>query len=131
VTTVEGLVVKGKIRVVSPTVAMNNRTGLVYVDLPPDDRIRPGIFARGEIEIGRGPGYTVPLESVVSSDGYSYVFVVKPDNVVERRRIETGAVLGDNIEVVSGLQGSETIVNKGAGFLKDGDLVNVGTVSGS
>jgi RND family efflux transporter MFP subunit len=131
VTTVEGLIVNGKIRVVSPTVTPNNRTGLVYVDLPPDERIRPGMFARGEIEIGRGPGFTVPLESIVSSDGYSYVFVVRPDNIVERRRVETGAVLGDSIEVVSGVQGSETIVNKGAGFLKDGDLVSIGTVSGS
>ena len=131
VTTVEGLVVKGKIRVVSPTVTTGNRTGLVYVDLPPDDRIRPGTFARGEIEIGRGPGFTVPLESIVSSDGYSYVFVVRPDNTVERRRIETGAVMGETIEVMSGVQGDEMIVNKGAGFLKDGDLVNVGTVSGS
>jgi RND family efflux transporter MFP subunit len=131
VTTVEGLVVKGKIRVVSPMVTTGNRTGLVYVDLPPDDRIRPGTFARGEIEIGRGPGFTVPLESIVSSDGYSYVFVVRPDNTVERRRIETGAVMGETIEVMSGVQGNEMIVNKGAGFLKDGDLINVGTVSGS
>lgn len=131
ISTVEGMNVRGKIRVVSPTVSSGNRTGLVYVDLPPDERIRPGMFARGEIEIGRGPGFTVPLESIVSSDGYSYVFVVKSDSTVERRRIETGAVLGDTIEVMSGVQGSETIVNKGAGFLKDGDLVNVGTVSGS
>jgi len=132
VSSVEGLVVKGKIRAVSPTVSTGNRTGIVYVDLPPDDRMRPGMFARGEIEIGRGPGFTVPLESIVSSDGYSYVFVVKPDDsTVERRRIETGAVLGDSIEVMSGVQGNETIVNKGAGFLKDGDLVSIGTVSGS
>jgi RND family efflux transporter MFP subunit len=131
VSTVEGLVVRGKIRVVAPTISSGNRTGLVYVDLPPDDRIRPGMFARGEIEIGRGPGFTVPLESIVSSDGYSYVFVLGPGDKVERRRIETGAVLGDSIEVMSGVQGNETIVNKGAGFLKDGDQVTVGTVSGS
>jgi len=131
VTTVEGLVVQGKIRVVAPTIASASRTALVYVDLPPDDRIRPGVFARGEIEISRGPGFTVPLESIVSSDGYSYVFVVGSENTVERRRVETGAVHGDSIEIVSGVQGNETVVNKGAGFLKDGDLVNVGTVSGS
>ena len=127
----DGLVIHGKIRVVAPTVSSGNRTGLVYVDLPADDRIRPGMFARGEIETGRGPGYTVPLESIVSTDGYSYVFVVQPDNTVARRRIDTGAVLGDSIEVMSGVQGNELIVNKGAGFLKDGDLVNVTTVSGS
>lgn len=131
VTTADGTQFKGAIRVVSPTIASGNRTGLVYVDLPPDERLRPGMFARGEIEIGQGPGYTVPLESVVSADGYSYVFVVGADNTVARRRIETGAVYVGAIEVMSGVEGNELVVNKGAGFLKDGDLVNVGTESGS
>jgi multidrug efflux pump subunit AcrA (membrane-fusion protein) len=83
------------------------------------------MFARGEIEIGTGPAYTVPLESIVSADGYSYVFVLGADNTVARRRIDTGAVQGDAIEVLSGLDGGELIVIKGAGFLKDGDLVGV------
>jgi hypothetical protein len=42
-----------------------------------------------------------------------------------RRRIETGALHENAIEVVGGLAGGERIVVKGAGFLKDGDLVNV------
>jgi multidrug efflux pump subunit AcrA (membrane-fusion protein) len=67
----------------------------------------------------------------VSADGYSYVFVVGADNTVARRRIETGAVYVGAIEVMSGVEGNELVVNKGAGFLKDGDLVNVGTESGS
>ena len=38
----------------------------------------------------------------------------------------------DAIEVVSGVEAGERIVNKGAGFLKDGDLVSVSNgVSGS
>jgi multidrug efflux pump subunit AcrA (membrane-fusion protein) len=89
------------------------------------------MFARGEIEIARGMTYTVPLQSVVSSDGYSYVFVLRPDNTVERRRIETGAVRDASIEVTGGLNAGERIVDKGAGFLKDGDLVNVSTAGGS
>jgi RND family efflux transporter MFP subunit len=131
VTTADGASFAGKIRVVAPTIASANRTGLVYVDLPADERLRPGMFARGEIEIGRGMAYTVPLESVVSADGYSYVFVLGKDNVVERRRVETGAVRGAAIEVVSGIHAGEMIVEKGAGFLKDGDLVNVAPVNGS
>jgi RND family efflux transporter MFP subunit len=131
VTTADGTEFKGTIRVVSPTIASGNRTGLIYVDLQPDERLRPGMFARGEIEIGRGPGFTVPLESIVSTDGYSYVFVVRADRTVERRRIEVGAVLGASIEVTSGLEARELVVRKGAGFLKDGDLVDVATESGS
>ncbi|HET8698539.1 MAG TPA: efflux RND transporter periplasmic adaptor subunit [Gammaproteobacteria bacterium] len=131
ITTADGKAFKGTIRVVAPTITSTNRTGLVYVDLPPDDQLRPGMFARGEIEIGRAPAFTVPLESVVSSDGYSYVFVLKNNDTVERRRVETGAVRTDHIEVVDGIAAGEMIVGKGAGFLKDGDLVNVGVEAGS
>jgi RND family efflux transporter MFP subunit len=123
--TADGTKFHGTIRVVSPTISAGNRTALVYVDLPPDGRLRPGMFARGEIEIGTGPAYTVPLESIVSADGYSYVFVLGADNTVARRRIETGALQGDSMEVLSGLEGGERIVIKGAGFLKDGDLVSI------
>jgi RND family efflux transporter MFP subunit len=130
--TADGKPFTGVVRVVSPTIAAGNRTALVYVDLPADERLRPGMFARGEIEIGSGPAFTVPLESIVSADGYSYVFQLNPDNTVVRRRIETGALHENAIEVVGGLAGGERIVVKGAGFLKDGDLVNVGNgASGS
>jgi RND family efflux transporter MFP subunit len=131
VTTADGEQFAGKIRVVAPTIASNNRTGLIYVDLGTEHRLKPGMFARGEIEISRGMAFTVPLESVVSGDGYSYVFVLGQGNVVERRRVETGAVRSGAIEVVSGVSGGEMIVGKGAGFLKDGDLVNVGEEGGS
>lgn len=130
--TADGIPFNGTVRVVAPTISTNDRTALVYVDLPADDRLRPGMFARGEIAIGTGPAYMVPLESVVSSDGYSYVFVLGEGNVVARRRIETGAVHEDTIEVVSGVEEGERIVVKGAGFLKDGDRVSVSNaVAGS
>jgi RND family efflux transporter MFP subunit len=131
VTAADGTVFTGSIRVVAPTITSSNRTGLVYVELAPDDRLRPGMFARGEIAIGRSPAFTVPLQSVVSSDGYSFLFVLKPDKTVERRRIETGAVRDAEIEVVSGVKQGELVVVRGAGFLKDGDLVNVGSEGGS
>jgi len=130
-TTADGAVVNGAIRVVAPTIQAGNRTGLVYVDLPPNDRLRPGMFARGDIEITRAMAFTVPLQSVVSSDGYSYVFVLRSDNTVERRRIETAGVRDSEIEVTSGIEAGDMVVGKGAGFLKDGDLVNVSSEAGS
>jgi RND family efflux transporter MFP subunit len=128
VATPDGLMLEGRIRVVAPTISDINRTGLVYVDLDADPRVRPGMFARGEIEIGKGQGYTVPLESVVTADGYSYVFVLRDDRSVERRRVEAGAVRGDGVEILSGIDAGEMIVEKGAGFLRDGDIVNVAQV---
>jgi RND family efflux transporter MFP subunit len=131
ISTADGEVVKGSIRVVAPTIQAGNRTGLVYVDLPPNERLRPGMFARGDIEITRAMAFTVPLQSVVSADGYSYVFVLKHDNRVERRRVETGGVHDSEIEVSNGIEAGDMVVGKGAGFLKDGDLVNVSSEVGS
>jgi RND family efflux transporter MFP subunit len=131
ISTADGAVFNGSIRVVAPTIQAGNRTGLIYVDLPENERLRPGMFARGDIEISHAMAFTVPLQSVVSADGYSYVFVLKHDNHVERRRVETGGVHDAEIEVSSGLEAGDMVVGKGAGFLKDGDLVNVSSEAGS
>lgn len=125
VMTAGGGELEGAVRVVAPTISSANRTGLIYVDLEPSPSVRPGMFARGRIEIGRSMALTVPLESIVSADGYSYVFVLGDDDTVERRRVEIGAVQGAAIEAVSGIREGDVVVEKGAGFLKDGDRVNV------
>jgi HlyD family secretion protein len=131
ISTADGAVFNGSIRVVAPTIQAGNRTGLVYVDLPPNERLRPGMFARGDIAISHAMAFTVPLQSVVSADGYSYVFVLKHDNHVERRRVDTGGVHNSEIEVSNGLEAGDMVVGKGAGFLKDGDLVDVSSEAGS
>jgi HlyD family secretion protein len=124
VSAVDGTVLKGRVRMVAPTVQTTNRTGLVYVDIT-GGNARPGMFARGEIAAGSGPGLLVPIASVVMQDGYSYVFVLREKNLVERRRVQQAGVRGENMEVSTGLAAGEVIAVKGAGFLKDGDTVEV------
>jgi RND family efflux transporter MFP subunit len=130
VTAVDGTVLKGKVRAVAPTVQTTNRTGLVYVDIVGGDA-RPGMFARGEIEAGKGPGMLLPVSSVVMQDGYAYVFVLKGKNVVERRRVQQVGVHGNDMEIADGVAVGDTVAVKGAGFLKDGDTVTVNNSSGS
>jgi RND family efflux transporter MFP subunit len=124
VTAVDGTVLKGKVRAVAPTVQTTNRTGLVYVDIV-GGNARPGMFARGEIEAGKGPALLLPVSSVVMQDGYAYVFVLKDKNLVERRRVQQVAVHGNDMEVSEGVAEGDIIAVKGAGFLKDGDTVTV------
>src|SRR5215469_12088502 len=107
VTMADGSVLAGRVRTVAPTVQSGTRTGLVYVDLPKPDGARPGMFARGEIEVSRGTAATLPLASVVVRDGYSYVFVVTGGQKVERRRVETGSVREGRVEIVAGLNPGE------------------------
>lgn len=125
VTTADGVALVGTVRTVAPTVQSGTRTGLVYVDLPKPQGARPGMFARGEIEISKSNAATLPLASVVVRDGFSYVFVVNQKQGVERRRVQTGTVRNGRVEVLSGLTVSDRVVERGAGFLKDGDAIRV------
>ena len=125
ITGVDGSEHTGTIRVVAPTVSANTHNGIVYVDIDGGPALRPGMFARGRIEYTESDALLVPLQSLVSSDGYNYVFIVEPDRTVRRQMIQTGVLQGDSIDVLGGLEPGANIVINGAGFLKDGDLVNV------
>ena len=103
---------------------MASRTALVYVDIK-GGNARPGMFARGHIDIGKGNALLVPVQSVVVQDGYSYVFVLGPNDVVSRRPVQPGGLHGGNVEITEGLKAGETVAVKGAGFLKDRDTVKV------
>jgi RND family efflux transporter MFP subunit len=126
-TTADGTELTGQVRTVAPTIESTTRAGLVYVDIPSTNNVaRPGMFARGDILLEHSTAQMAPLSSVVVDDGYSYAFVVKGQSV-QRRRVETGAVQGRLIEIARGVEPGELVVDKGAGFLKDGDRVTVVT----
>jgi RND family efflux transporter MFP subunit len=129
ITAPNGTQVKGKVRMIAPTVDPQTRYALVYVDLQPAAKnmvpARAGMFANGEFEMGTSDALTVPQQAVVIRDGFSYVFVLNRDNRVVQTRIQAGRRIGDHIEVLSGLASNAVLAGSGAGFLNDGDLVSV------
>jgi RND family efflux transporter MFP subunit len=129
VTAPNGTQVKGKVRMIAPTVDPQSRYALVYVDLQPGPKnmapVRAGMFANGEFDMGASDAITVPQQAVVIRDGFSYVFVLNQDRRVVQTRIKTGRRIGDRIEVVEGLTPQAVLAASGAGFLNDGDLVSV------
>ena len=84
-----------------------------------------GMFASGEIEIGRSQVLTVPQNAVLLRDGYSYVFRLGPDNRVIQTKVGVGQRSGDRVAVMNGLEPGMAVVSTGVGFLADGDLVRI------
>ena len=125
IVTPRGQSLGGTVRSIGPWVQRDDRTSIAYVDLDPDPDLMSGMFARGRLLLGQSEGLLVPAAAVVNQDGYSYVFVPGPEDRVTRRQVGTGAAVGMEVEIVSGLQPGEHVVDRGAGFLKDGDLVRV------
>ena len=119
--------VTGTVRMVGPTVDGQNRTGMVYVDLPTNAMLslKPGMYARGDFEFGSSTAALVPQQSVVIRDGFSQVFVVQADQRVKLYKVNLGRRQGEWLEVTSGLPAEANVVVRGAGFLTAGDLVKV------
>ena len=124
-TTPGGQAVKGTVRVVAPTVDAQSRNGMVFVDLAPGSDARAGMFARGEIDIGRASALSLPQTAVQIKDGYSYVMRVGADNRVAQLKVSIGRRSGDRIEITAGLPAEARVVAVGAAFLADRDLVKV------
>ncbi len=121
----DGESVAGVVRAVSPGVDPQTRTGVLFADLPAPGSLRSGMFVEGRLQVGTAEVMAVPRESVVFRDGYSYLFVLGDGGVVSQRRVDTGGMQGDFIELRSGLNPAEKVVVRGAGFLSDGDVVKV------
>src|SRR5262249_6738669 len=99
--------------------------GLVYLALPGDAGFKAGAHARGEILLTAADALAVPESAVLVRDGYAFVYVVGAGDIVHQTRIEAGARQNGKVEVVAGLDAKARVVDTGAGFVKDGELVRV------
>lgn len=131
VTAPGGAQTKGRVRMLAPTVDAASRNGLVYVDLLETGKaataqaFKPGMFARGEFELGQSAALSVPQTAVVVRDGFSTVYRVGADHRVSQLKVQTGRVQGDAIEIQSGVKPEDQLVASGGSFLSEGDLVRV------
>ncbi len=119
--------VAGTLRIIGPTVDLQTRNAIAYVDLPLDapSAARAGMFARGEFELGRAAALSLPQSAVVQRDGFAYVFRLEDGSRVAQTKIGVGRRVGERIEVTAGLAPDAEVVATGAGFLADGDVVRV------
>jgi RND family efflux transporter MFP subunit len=126
VTAASGQVLKGKVRMVAPSIDVQTRSALVYVDLPEQiGSARAGMFAKGDISLGQSQAMTVPQTAVVIRDGFSYVYTLGPDLKVTQVKVQTGRLSAERLEVLSGLKPDARVVASGGAFLNHGDTVRV------
>ena len=120
-----GLSVAGRVRNVAPTVDLQTRAALVYVDLEPNPQARAGVYASGSIHTGEGEALLIPQSALVLRDGFSYAMKVGADKQVQQTIVQLGRRQGDMVEIISGLKASDRVIATGGAFVSDGDTVNV------
>ena len=116
-----------RVTAISPVANPQTRAIDIEITVPnPGYRLKPGMYAEMEMVQNRRSGLVLPIAAVVDRGGQKFAFSVVADRA-RMMPVVTGAISGDEIEIVSGLQGNETIVSSGADRLENGDRLNVQT----
>lgn len=114
---------EGQVWLIDPIIDPQSRQGLVRIALGSDRRLRPGAFAQAVIRTGEAAHPVLPQSAVLADDKGNYVMLVDRTGKVMQQRVTIGAVNQDGLVILSGLNGSERVVESAAAFLNPGESV--------
>jgi RND family efflux transporter MFP subunit len=119
----------GKVMFINPVVNEADRSVKVVAEVEnAAEELKGGLYVKGRIITGKRTDILrVPRSALLSWDVLAKkgdLFVVNGDTA-HRRTVQTGSVVGDFVEITSGLAVGDPVVTRGAFNIKDGDTVNV------
>jgi hypothetical protein len=91
----------------------------VKLDLPENESLHAGQFARVSVVHGETEAVVVPVEAVVSRGQMEMVWVAQDGKAV-LRLVRTGRPVAGGVEILSGLQGGESLVLQPPADLREG-----------
>lgn len=118
---------KGFVDFAEPQVDPQTGTFSVRAEMPnPDRALLPGQFTKVKVLLDvRENAAVVPQKAIIIEKGGAYIFVLRKDSTVEKRFIEPGPEIGNNVVVERGLEPGEKIVDEGYNKLSPGIKVRV------
>jgi RND family efflux transporter MFP subunit len=119
-------VFEGTVTRMADALDLSTRSMAVEIDIPNDDHLlKPGMFSTVILITGEhANAVTVPTMAIQRDDSGSFVFVAGI-NTANRKRIQLGTEVNSKSEVLSGLDGSESVIVIGQQLVKDGGLINI------
>lgn len=103
-----GREVDATVEEIVPYADPNSRTFLVKAAMPPVEGLYPGMFGKLRIPVDRLRIVTVP-QAAIRRVGQLELVLVKVGDTWMSRYVKTGERIGDSVEILSGLDGTETI----------------------
>jgi membrane fusion protein (multidrug efflux system) len=91
----------------------------------PGLRLPAGAFMQVELVLESREGVLAPEEALVTEAGAVHLFVVGPDDRIEKRRVRVGGRRAGEAEVLEGLEAGERVVTRGVQKVRDGAEVRI------
>ena len=118
-------VMKTKVSAIGSIINPNNRTFKVEVFLPNIPEVKPNMISVLKIQDYKNKeSVIVPTHLILADNRGDYLFTVE-NGVAKKKYIKRGYTFADETEVVEGLTGIETLVDKGFREVGDNFSVNV------
>jgi RND family efflux transporter MFP subunit len=122
-----GEIFHGKIARTAGSIVAATRTLLTEVQLDnADGRLLPGMYAEVKFTLPRShPVVLIPGSALVANAQGTTVVQIRPDGRMHMITVGVGRDLGTEVEILSGLSGSEELVNIPPDNSAEGQQVNV------
>jgi len=120
-----GLSAMGTVRVIEPTVDVKTRIGRVRIDVDKGSGLLPGMFVTGKVALAETSAPVVPEKAVIYMDGKPALVTVDGDGKASLHQVTLGPRGTGTVAVMSGVATGDTVVVRGAGYLKEGDHVTI------
>ncbi|MDD2230959.1 MAG: efflux RND transporter periplasmic adaptor subunit, partial [Candidatus Cloacimonetes bacterium] len=116
----------GQIRGFGIRPLVNTATYPVEIQINQARNLLPGMVLSAKILTNRYNNllYT-SITNIVKEFDNNYVFVIGQDNKAQKREVSLGRIIGENVELLSGVDAGESIVTTGSENLEDGNLVTI------
>lgn len=114
----------GRIEKIFPNV--NPVTRLVRVEISMDkvpDAAAPGLFCRVTLNTKLANRRMIPFSALQREGTEEYLYIVNAEEKIERKVIQSGLRIGEEVEVLDGVEVEERVVIKGFLGLKEGKKV--------
>jgi multidrug efflux system membrane fusion protein len=106
-----------------PSADSTSRTFIAKIALG-QKGLKSGMFGRGAISLGTSAnGMLVPKKAIFERGAMTSVWVVDKDGIARMRLVKAGKLVGDNVEILSGLSENERIIVGGIERVNEGAKV--------
>lgn len=116
-----GQVFRGRVAFIDPLLDPKSRTAKLRIEFPnPKGELKPELFGEVVLKALGRKGLLVQRDAVLDSGTLKVAFVALGEGRFEPREITTGASLGENVEILTGLKAGDEVVTR-ANFLVDSE----------